>query len=66
MAETFGQRLKRIRREKKLTQLKLEKMSGISHHSISNYEKGKKSPNIVYLEWLCKALDVTASELLGY
>lgn len=66
MAETFGQRLRRIRKAQNLTQKELAKKSGIDNQSICGYEKGRTSPNIVYLEWLCKALDVTATELLGF
>jgi transcriptional regulator with XRE-family HTH domain len=64
--ETFGQRLKRIRKEKKLTQTELGNKVGIDFHAISNYEVGITLPSLPTLEWLCKALDVTASELLGY
>ena len=66
MNETFGQRLKRIRKGKKYTQRKLAKKSGLYHQSISNYEKERAQPNLPTIEWLCKALDVTATELLGF
>ena len=64
--ETFGQRLKRIRKEKKLTQVKLGNKMGIEPHAICGYEVGKMLPSLPTLEWLCKALDVTATELLGF
>lgn len=64
--ETFGQRLRRIRKEKKLTQVALANKSGIDQHFISNYEVEKTVPSLPTLEWFCKALDVTATELLGY
>jgi transcriptional regulator with XRE-family HTH domain len=64
--ETFGQRLRRIRKEKKLTQTALGKKAGIPSHFISDYELGKVFPKCHTLEWLCKALDVTATELLGF
>ena len=66
MNETFGQRLRRIRKEKKYTQRKLAKKSGIYHQSICNYELERVYPNVMTIEWLCKALDVTATELLGF
>ena len=66
MNETFGQRLKRIRKERKYTQRKLAKKSGIYHQSISNYELERAYPNLMTIEWLCNALDVTATELLGF
>ena len=64
--ETFGQRLKRIRREKGVSQTELEKMSGISNQAICSYERDKVEPVVSRLEWICKALDVTATELLGF
>lgn len=64
--ETFGQRLKRIRKAKGLTQVALANKSGIDQHFISNYEVEKTVPSLPTLEWLCKALDITATELLGY
>ena len=66
MNETFGQRLKRIRKGKKLTQRKLAKKSGIYHQNISNYELEKAYPNLPTIEWLCEALGVSATELLGF
>ena len=66
MNETFGQRLKRIRKSKKLTQTKLAKKIGISQHLICDYEVGRTIPSLPTIEWLCEALGVTASELLGF
>jgi transcriptional regulator with XRE-family HTH domain len=66
MSETFGQRLKRIRKAKKLTQRTLAEKVGVNHHLISHYERETNKPNMSTLEWLCEALDVTATELLGF
>lgn len=66
MGETFGQRLRRIRKEQKLTQKEFAKKVGITHNHISEYECDKVEPSISRLEWLCKALGVTATELLGF
>ena len=66
LVETFGQRLRRIRKEKGLKQIELAMIIGIESAQISSYEKGKSMPKIVSLEWLCTALGVTATELLGF
>ena len=66
MNETFGQRLRRIRKGKRLSQIKLGKKSGIHPSLISNYETDIKLPSLTSLEWLCKALGVTATDLLGF
>lgn len=64
--ETFGQRLRRIRKEKKLTQTALAKKVGVDPQYIHLYESGKYRPSLQMFEWICEALDVTASELLGF
>lgn len=66
MNETFGQRLRRIRKAKKFTQIALAKRVGIANARICEYEYDRHVPNIVVLEWLCKALGVTATEMLGF
>lgn len=66
MNETFGQRLKRLRKAQRLTQREFAKKVGIGNDHICKYEHDKHIPNVVVLEWLCKALDVTATELLGF
>lgn len=67
ITETFGQRLKRIRKEKGLSQTELAKITGISNSTISAYEHDYISePKVACVEWLCKALDITATELLGF
>ena len=64
--ETFGQRLKRIRKAKKLTQTALANKVGVTPQYIHLWESEKYRPSLQMFEWLCKALDVTASELLGF
>lgn len=64
--ESFGQRLKRIRKEKGYTQVQLADKIGIASHAICDYEIGRVMPSLSTLEWLCEALGVTATELLGF
>lgn len=66
MGETFGKRLKQIRKNKKLTQKQLANKIGISEMSVTYYETNRSCPSIAVLEWLCTALEVSATELLGY
>jgi transcriptional regulator with XRE-family HTH domain len=63
--ETFGQRLKRIRKAKKLTQTALAKKVGVAPQYIHLYESGKYRPSLQMFEWICQALEVSSSELLG-
>ena len=66
MLDGFPERLRTIRKSKNLTQTQLGETVGINKDLISHYENGIHSPSIVTLEWLCKALNVSASELLGF
>lgn len=66
MNETFGQRLKRMRKEMKLTQKEFAKKVGVSECYICAYERGKYMPSMASLEWICQTLGVTATELLGF
>ncbi len=66
MPEGFPERLRKIRKSRKLTQQQLAKKSGIGQCILSRYEKGHNSPKVDVIEWLCGALDVSATELLGF
>ena len=66
MENEFGKRLKAAREEKGLSQLKLAMMAGINQPQVGWYERGEHQPTITTLEWLCGALDMTASDLLGF
>lgn len=64
--KSFPERLRKIRKSKNLTQGQLAEKSGIGKCLICLYEKGKTTPSILSIEWLCGALGVSASELLGF
>ena len=64
--QTFGARLKRIRKERGLSQGQLAKKSGVYQQAIGAYERNQMSPTLKSIEWLCGALGLTASELLGF
>ena len=63
---TFGEKIRVIRNARGLTQSQLAEKIGIMTLQISLYETGKMHPNINTLEWICKALNVKASDLLGF
>lgn len=60
----FGQRLKRFRREKSMTQQELADLLGVSNKSVSRWESGSY-PDVATLGPLAKALGVTVDDLLG-
>lgn len=66
MPDTFGERLRIIRKNKRIKQCDLAKKIGIAQAQLSRFERGLHVPTITTLEWICKALDVSATELLGW
>ena len=66
MLNGFPKRLRTIRKRKGLTQTQLAEKVGISYQLICLYETGKHTPTMAVLEWLCQALGVSATELLGF
>lgn len=66
MRESFGKRLKKIRKQKGMTKAQLSRKSGVSQSLLCHYEKEDYTPNLVTFEWLCIALSVSATELLGF
>lgn len=72
MAETIdpfdaavGQRLKKAREGRKLTQDDAARWLGVSQASVSAYEKGATSPNPRQLYELCRLYGVQADVVLG-
>lgn len=61
----FCKRLVEIRKSKGITQVELERKSGMPQTLISHYETGERTPGLANIKALCKGLDCTATELLG-
>lgn len=61
----FGQRLKKLREEKKLTQEELGKKLNLTKANISKYESGKLEPNIETIRYLADFFGVQTDYLLG-
>jgi transcriptional regulator with XRE-family HTH domain len=61
----FSERLKSLRKRKKLTQADLAKHLGIDNTTISKWEKGIYEPNIETLKELANFFGVSADWLLG-
>ena len=60
-----GDRLRKLRQEKRLTQEQLGKIIHVSKVSISGYENGERSPDTENLTKLANYFDVTTDYLLG-
>ena len=61
--ERFGERLKKIRFEKSLTQIELSKLSGITNVQIARYENNTAKPSMIVLKKLSKALEIDIEKL---
>jgi len=61
----FGEKLKKERTEKGLTQKELADKIGVKHSSISNWETNLFEPNIKAIQDLCRVLDIKPNKLMG-
>ena len=59
-----GQRIRYIRKEKKLTQEELGNLCGLSYKFISDVERGKQNPSLGSIDSISKALKVDIASLL--
>ena len=62
---TFGYKLKKLRKEKGFTQQALAQEIKQAQSTISYWEQDKKEPIVSALKKLCITLDVSADYLLG-
>ena len=65
MMSKFTKRVKELMERDQISQKELAKLSGISESSISRYLSGSKEPRMDILTNIAKALNTTASYLLG-
>ena len=63
--DTFGDRLKELRKSKKLTQVQVSEMIGVQQGTYSRWENGTLEPNLEAVVKLAKLFDTTTDYLLG-
>ncbi|GAB6091844.1 helix-turn-helix domain-containing protein [Furfurilactobacillus curtus] len=61
----FGERMKAVRKSKRLTQLDLAKRLNVSKGTVSSYEQGLSYPTLETFVKLCTILDTSSDYLLG-
>lgn len=61
----FKDRLKELRKEKKMTQVKLGEMLNYGYTAIANYESGRNQPSIPDLKKIASIFNVSMDYLLG-
>jgi methanogenic corrinoid protein MtbC1 len=62
---SFGENIRNIRKEKKLSQKKVAEQLGVGQTTIANYENDLRFPNPMVLSKLSDVLDVSVDKLLG-
>lgn len=62
----IGKNIVRLRREKKITQEQLAAFIGVTKASVSKWETGQTTPDILLLPQLAAYFDVTVDALIGY
>lgn len=63
-SKKLGQNMKRIRKDKQMTQGDICRKLGVDRAYISNVESGNKNPTLSTITKLAKALGVSVDELL--
>ena len=61
----IGDNIRRLRKERGITQKKLGELCGIAEPNIRKYESGKQNPKLETIEKIASALGVTAFDLMG-
>lgn len=64
MKYEIGARIRKYREDRGISQKELAGMLGISNNRVSNWEQGINRPDADILADICKALNVSPSELL--
>ena len=62
---SFGKTIKKLRREREMTQEQLAEVLSISPQAVSRWETDMAMPDIALIAPLCNLFDITSDELLG-
>ncbi len=62
----FGKHLRKLRKEKKLTQEELADKASMHFTYIGQIERGLRNPSLVNLQKLAKALKISGGQLLPF
>lgn len=61
----IGNRIRKFRSEKGMTQKEMSELTGIPYSTYSNYENNNREPGIEQLGKIADALDIPIAELMG-
>ena len=62
---TFNEKLRKYRKQAKITQQALATLVGVSHSSINRWEKGTTTPPFSTVEKIANALHISPSQIIG-
>ena len=62
---TFGDRLRKMRLERGLTQEQLAQQIGVAKSTLTGYEKGNREPDVFKIKRILEVLDMDSDYLLG-
>lgn len=62
---SIGERIKNLRKERKLTQVELAKKSNISRSYLTDIENNRYNPSVETLKAIANSLEVTLSDILS-
>lgn len=65
LAEAFGIILKRERKKRGLSQVRLIEMTGLDRRTIQHYESAQRTPILQNVQILAKALDMSPGTLVN-
>lgn len=63
--DTLGQRIKRLRIDKGMSQVELGELVNVGNSTVSQWESDKRVPDIATVNQLAKVFDVSVDYLLG-
>jgi len=62
----FGENLKKLRKERNLTQKEFALKSGLHINYIGMIERGERNPSLINLEIIAIALNISLSDLMKF
>ncbi len=65
MKNKFNERIRELRIEKRLTQIKLSEILGVYQSTIAKWEKGELEPNMDMIIKISQEFNVSADYLIG-
>lgn len=66
ITQKFGQKLRQIRKQKKMTQEHLSEMAKIDYSYLNLIEAGKRNPSLRRITKLARALKISLQELFSF